>query len=101
MKNLFPIGTVVLLKGAGKRIMIYGRFQVDAGTDETFDYIGCYYPEGLQSSSELLLFNHEEIELLYFIGFQDVEEFEYRERIAKHFEEQGESTGAINESNEE
>ena len=87
MKNLFPIGTVVLLKNMEKRVMIYGRFQKENVTEKAFDYVGCLYPEGLQDSSQLMLFNHDDIEILFFIGFQDGEEFEYREKVSQHFED--------------
>lgn len=85
MKSLLPLGTVVLLKDMDKRVMIYGRFQQEKATETAFDYVGCFYPEGLQDSSEVMLFNHEDVELLFFIGFQDPEEFAYREKIVEYF----------------
>lgn len=46
IKSLLPIGTVVLLKGAKKKLMIIGVKQTNAETDEEFDYLGVIYPEG-------------------------------------------------------
>ena len=37
-KNLLPIGSVVLLKGGEKRLMICGRIQTRAGSDKVYDY---------------------------------------------------------------
>ncbi|WP_374018205.1 DUF4176 domain-containing protein [Paenibacillus thiaminolyticus] len=44
--KLLPNGSVVLLKGGKKRVMIYGRLQKTGDTDKLWDYIACLYPEG-------------------------------------------------------
>lgn len=44
IKDLFPIGLIVLLKDGKKRLMIIGIMQTDKGKD--FDYLGELYPEG-------------------------------------------------------
>ena len=79
-KNLLPIGSVVLLKGGEKRIMICGRIQTKAGEDTIYDYSACYYPEGVLSD-EMFFFNRDQIERVFFIGFQDEEELAFREDI--------------------
>lgn len=80
MKNYLPIGSVVLLKEAKKRIMICGWMQKQAdGT--MYDYSGCLFPEGIINSDELLLFNDEEIEHLFFVGMQDQEQMEFAKRV--------------------
>ena len=45
--EFLPIGSVVLLEGGNKRIMICGRIQAQAGSDIIYDYSACYYPEGI------------------------------------------------------
>ena len=43
-KELLPIGSVVLLKGGIKKIMVTGIKPVskdDDGTEQEYDYIGC------------------------------------------------------------
>ena len=48
-KELLPIGSVVLLKGGIKKIMVTGIKPVskdDDGTEQEYDYIGVIYPEG-------------------------------------------------------
>ncbi len=77
VEKYLPIGTVVLLKGGQQRIMIYGRKQVDSGTKKEWDYAACLYPEGNISGNHAYLFNHDQIEKVFFIGFQDAEELAY------------------------
>lgn len=79
MKSLLPIGSVVLLNGGEKRLMICGRVQTDVATGKTYDYSACFYPDGIISSKELFMFNNENIRKIFFIGFQDGEEFAFRQ----------------------
>lgn len=85
-KHIFPIGTVVLLKGATKRVMICGRFQKREGDDTLYDYSGCPFPEGLNSPRQLVLFQNEDVAQLFFVGCQDQEELLYREELRKRLE---------------
>lgn len=80
-KSLLPIGSVVLLKGGKKRLMICGRIQTDVATGITYDYSACYYPDGILNSKELFMFNNDNIKRLFFIGFQDGEELAFRQFI--------------------
>lgn len=82
-KKYFPIGSVVILKDATKRVMIYGRRQFDKKQEKEFDYIGCLYPEGYLGTGDVILFNHEDIQMVYFLGFQDIEEFHYKTLLNK------------------
>ena len=65
MKEKFlPIGTVCLLKGGQKNLMIIGycpQAEKD-GNLVRYDYVGCLYPEGLISSDQNLVFNHDNID---------------------------------------
>lgn len=78
MKNLLPLGSVVTLKNGTKRIMIVGRLQTVKNKDEVYDYAACLWPEGLIDSKHFYLFNHEEIQTLFYIGLQDTIEFNFR-----------------------
>lgn len=77
-KDLLPIGSVVLLKGGEKRLMVCGRVVCRENENHIYDYIGCYYPEGVVDSSALFFFDHDAVEDIFFIGFQDKEEMQYR-----------------------
>jgi hypothetical protein len=77
MDKYLPIGSVVLLKGGRKRIMVYGRQQKEINSNKIWDYIACLYPEGNLNEEYMYLFNHDQIEKVFFIGFQDEEELEF------------------------
>ena len=76
-----PIGSVVLLKNGKKRVMVYGRKVKANGEDKIYDYLGCLYPEGALSSNDVILFDHDQIQIVYFIGFQDLEEIIFRNKL--------------------
>ncbi len=80
--KFLPIGTVVMLKGGKKRIMISG-FLASTDTKKIYDYSGCLYPEGFLSSEQICLFNHEEIDKIYYIGYQDDEAKEFTANLLK------------------
>lgn len=83
MEKYLPIGSVVLLKNADKKLMIYGRRQKDTGTNKICDYVACPYPEGNIDLEHTYIFNHDQIERVYFIGFQDKEELKFNEYLVK------------------
>ena len=80
-KDYLPIGTVVLLKGGKKKLMITGFFVKAAGHDEIFDYSGCLYPEGIINSKENGLFNHDQIEQVIYRGYDSEEEKVFKEKL--------------------
>ena len=80
--DLLPIGTVVFLSGGAKRLMIYGRFQLQIETDVVWDYIGVPYPEGNISEEHRYLFNHDQIENVVARGFDGEEEARYNRLLA-------------------
>lgn len=77
MEKYLPIGSIVTLKGGEKKIMIYRRKQRQTGTNNIWDYIACLYPEGNINEEYMYLFNHEQIDRIHFLGYQDKEEFEF------------------------
>lgn len=81
-EKYLPIGTVVLLKGGKKRAMITGFCSVaQENQDKIYDYSGCVYPEGYLSSNQVCLFDHDQIEKVYFEGFVDDEEIQFKEKL--------------------
>lgn len=74
-EKYLPVGTVVMLKGGSKRVMITGFCAIDGSNpNQIWDYSGCLYPEGILSASQTALFNHEQIEKIYHLGLADDEE---------------------------
>ena len=81
-ENYLPVGTVVMLKGGKKRAMITGFCSIsDEDKSKLFDYSGCLYPEGVISSNQTLLFDHEQIEKVYHLGLVDEEEKQFKEKL--------------------
>lgn len=77
-KKYLPLGSVVLIKNAKKRIMIIGfAIRSEETPGKVWDYIGCLYPEGVQSPDKNLVFNHEDIGTVYSLGYCDDEHKRY------------------------
>lgn len=50
VNKYLSLGSIVILKGGSKKIMIYGRQQYQLSSDRIlWDYVGCLYPEGFIS----------------------------------------------------
>ena len=79
--EFLPIGSVVLLEGGNKRIMICGRIQAQAGSDIIYDYSARYYPEGIVDPKSMFFFNRDAIETVYFRGYEDQDELDYRHDV--------------------
>jgi hypothetical protein len=86
MKDLLPLGSVVTLKEGTKRLIIVGRAQLNIETNKMYDYASCLWPEGYIDSEHCYLFNHEDIDCLYYIGLQDVQEFNFRYELEEEYE---------------
>lgn len=77
-----PIGTVVMLKGGTKRVMITGFCVMqESDKEKVWDYSACLYPEGMLSSTQNCLFNHDQIEKVYYLGLIDEEEEEFKKKL--------------------
>lgn len=84
-----PIGTVVLLKDAKKRVMITGFCtQPVEKPDKIYDYSGCLFPEGIMKTDEILLFDHNQISKIYHFGLSDEEEKKFKQDLEKALEEE-------------
>ncbi len=83
----YPIGTVVMLRGGQKRLMIIGFDPLnEERTNKAYDYIGCLFPEGILATDKIAMFNHDQIEKVYHQGLLDEEEKEFKERLADFFD---------------
>ena len=88
--RFLPIGSVVRLKKGKKRLMITGFLPIEQkenGEKETWDYSGCIFPEGMLNSNQNYVFNHSQIEEIYYMGLVYEEEEEFKEKINKAIEE--------------
>ena len=83
-KKYLPIGSIVLLEGGKKKVMITGYcMQTEEKPGEIFDYSGCVYPEGVIRSDITLIFNHSQIKELFHSGYIDQEGIKLREDLLK------------------
>lgn len=82
MNDLFyPIGSVLLVTQSDRRVMVIGRLQKDKKSGETYDYIGCFFPEGIRQSEKVLCFNHKDILMPFSLGYQNEEEILLRQEL--------------------
>ena len=87
MEKYLPLGTVVLLKNAKKKIMIIGYAVRKKGqNNKIYDYLGCLYPEGAISNDVNLVFNHELIDKIYYMGYNNEESKKVQEFIKSNIE---------------
>lgn len=81
-ERFLPIGTVVLLDGATKPIMINGFCAVTKDMpDKTFDYRGCPWPEGVLLDSGVALFDHDQVKEILHIGYKTPESIDMSDRL--------------------
>ena len=82
VNDYLPIGSVVLLKEGEKRLMICGIKQTAENVQfEEYDYIGVLYPEGHIDDEHIYLFNHNNIDKIFFRGYEDTERKEFIESL--------------------
>ena len=81
MDKFLPIGTVVLLKGGKKEVMITSYCIFPNNTElkdgkevkaakKIYEYGGCIYPEGILDSNMVCAFNHNQIEQVSYMGYE-------------------------------
>ena len=80
--KFLPIGSVVILKGGKRELMITSYCIMPSGGELydkngkvevkepiMFDYGACFYPEGMITSDQLFAFNHDQIDHICFTGY--------------------------------
>ena len=84
-EKYLPIGTVVMLEGGEKRVMITGFCPMILNeNDKKWDYSGCIYPEGFLDSKHICLFNHKQIKQIYHLALsEDEEEIKFKQQLNK------------------
>jgi len=88
VKDLLPIGSVVLLRDGEKKLMINGVMQSDAADPgKNYDYLGILYPEGHIGDEFQYLFNQKDIVQAFFRGYEDDERAEFIKKLTAMFEQ--------------
>ena len=86
VKSLLPIGSVVLLNGAEKELMIIGIFPVNE--EQRYDYLAVVYPEGYINDKYIFLFDHKDIAEIKYLGFMDSSYQLYRSGLSTILEQE-------------
>lgn len=74
MVDLLPVGSVILLKGATKKLVIMGIMQAKAeDASKVYDYMGVPFPEGYIGKDSVFLFDHDKINDVIFTGYDNPE----------------------------
>ncbi|MGN0996885.1 MAG: DUF4176 domain-containing protein [Candidatus Ventricola sp.] len=80
--GLLPVGSVVMLRQGQHRVMIIGYCQkLLSQPNKIYDYVGCLFPEGFISADKNYLFNREQIETVYHLGYQSEGQIAFVEKM--------------------
>lgn len=113
MKEKFlPIGSVVMLNGGTKPIMIISYCIFPKNTEKNekkmFEYGGCTYPEGLVDSNLILAFDHSQIAEIIYTGYETEEQTNLSnglinayDKYKAQFEKEGNFDGLLNNLDEQ
>lgn len=81
-EKYLPIGSVVLINGGTKKVMINGYFCSPADKKNTiYDYRGCPFPEGIIDSRGVALFNNSDIKEVVHIGYKNDESLDFLDKM--------------------
>lgn len=86
MKKFLPLGSVVKIQGINSRIMVTGFLQKEREGEKVWDYCAVLFPNGVLDSENMILFDNEVIEVIYFIGMQDPEVFSMMKELSERAE---------------
>ena len=86
IKELLPIGSVVLLKEGKKKVMIIGIKQKDGESDIEYDYLTVLYPEGFVANVGMFFCNHDAIDEIYYMGYRNEEHDKFRNELDKFYQ---------------
>lgn len=85
--KLLPIGTVVTLNGAEKKLMIIGESVTREDDSTVYDYIGVPFPEGYINSETMFLFLAKDIQIVDFIGYVNSESQAFKIKYQEYLKE--------------
>lgn len=89
-QEILPIGTVVKLKTGTDKLMINGYLHVELkDKNKLYDYSGVKYPEGQLNTEESYLFDTDQIERVYYMGYSSDEQKELNQKIKQLKKENG------------
>jgi len=101
-EKFLPIGSVVLLKGGSHKLMIIGYCSTHNVNDKKiYDYVGCFFPEGILGLDQSLIFNHSDIKDIYYVGYSDNESKDFNKKLELFIKNNVDSNGLLRKTPEE
>lgn len=91
IKDLLPIGSVIIMKEGEQPLMIYGILQTDTRKSllkksQEYDYVCVPYPQGNMGEGSSFFANHEDIEKILFRGFENEERDKFLNELSQLYE---------------
>ena len=87
IREFLPVGSVVMLNGAQKALMIFGVAQTDNDTNIDYDYIGVLWPEGNIGADTQFLFNQTDVVEVLHRGYDTEERTEFLNDLVTYYRE--------------
>ena len=79
-----PIGSIVRLSNATRKVMVTGyNMETPNRPGKVYNYSGCIFPEGVLRSDVTIVFDHNQIEEIFFKGYENEEQKSFIEKITK------------------
>ncbi len=101
VNELLPIGSVVLLKNAKRKVMIIGIKQKNLVDNKVYDYLVIPYPEGFINQSCMFFANHSSIQEISFRGFDDDSRKDFVSKVYDYYEIKEKQENGENKVNNE
>ena len=83
VNGYLAIGSVVMIKGEGKKLMVIGYYGEDK-SGKAVDYMAVTYPEGYLSADIIIGFNQNEVLQVLHEGYKDVEQERFYRELAAY-----------------
>ena len=89
-EKFLPIGTVCQLRDSAQKVAITGFCMKNENVpDKVFDYVACYYPQGVFDQTKNILFDHDQIVKVLYLGFINEEEKMFKQKVKEILNNQG------------
>ena len=91
IKDLLPIGSVIIMKEGEQPLMIYGILQMEGRKSllkkpKEYDYVCVPYPQGNMGEGSSFFANHEDIDKILFRGFENEEREKFLDELSRLYE---------------
>ena len=82
-----PLGTVVQIKNVPRKLLICGFCVKNVDDNKAYDYAAYPYPTGILEQNQNVLFNHDAIEKIVFLGLRNENDKRFKENLIKSLKE--------------